>query len=91
MQIKEHLNKNIILPFNVDTIAQSMKKDVQYELCKNIGVPYPKTIYLRSTNDVKLLFNLSLPVIIKPEKKIKNVFRTLLIKKEQDIKKNKNV
>lgn len=70
------------LPFNPDTVINSLDKFNQYEACKRINIPYPKVVNVRTKKDLDLITSLSFPLIIKPSTRkdlTANVFRILYL------------
>ncbi len=81
------------IPINLDTIPSVLSKKNQYSMCEKIGIPYPKTIFIKSHEELyranieirKMLF----PLIIKPFSRADNPangfdFRLMEIKDQSD-------
>lgn len=70
------------LPFNRRNLLRCLDKTVQYEFCKQLGVPYPKTQSLSAEQDFERISALVFPLIIKPIKRddlTSSVFRSLYV------------
>jgi len=70
------------LPFNRETVIQASDKFFQYETCERIGVPYPKTVNAKATEDLDSIESLVFPLLIKPSTRkdlTVDVFRTLYL------------
>ncbi|PAJ74473.1 hypothetical protein CJF42_10190 [Pseudoalteromonas sp. NBT06-2] len=75
------------IPINHGNLIKSLDKSFQYELCEEIGVPYPKSINLNAVEDLKLSHKLMYPLLIKPVTRQDltiNVFRNAFIEQERD-------
>ena len=82
------------LPFNQKNIISSLDKNVQYSYCENHNVPYPKTKYITSTEELDLIEDLLFPLIMKPSKRYPlsvGVFRNILIKDVKDLNRQKDL
>lgn len=87
-KIHEEIRNFCFLPFNEKNLRQSMDKNRQYAFCEKSGVPYPKTLPLKESGDLKKLGSLRLPLIIKPIKREDlnvQVFRNLQIYSDKDL------
>lgn len=87
--IRKKIEGFAFLPFNPSNIISASDKAVQYQFCEKLGVPYPKSVELKNSNDLSgLSHKLRLPIIIKPNKredlKIK-VFRSVTILSENEL------
>lgn len=75
------------MPFNYNTLFDSSDKYFQYKTCDNIGVPYPKTVSVKSIKDLESINRLEFPLLIKPSTRADmsvDVFRTMYVKNEND-------
>lgn len=83
------LPENSYLPFNSENILDCLKKETQYKTAERIGVPIPKTFFIKDHSQIEDIFNLPLPFIIKPSVRKDNVlgFRNLIIQSNKDLKK----
>lgn len=76
------------VPFNREVLLKSLNKKVQYDFCEKLNIPYPKTIEIRSQEDLELLRELSFPILIKPSKREDiqtKVFRSYVINNFGDL------
>ena len=93
LQINSEIKDFCFIPFNVNNFYYCIDKFNQYKACKELGVPYPKTIYIQRQEDILNVCNLTFPVIIKPNKRddLKiNVFRSLILNSKEDFLLKKN-
>lgn len=77
------------IPFNRESLTESLNKRVQYDFCKKLNIPYPKTIDIISDADFDMLSELSFPILIKPntrEDLNTKVFRSLIIRNLGEVK-----
>jgi predicted ATP-grasp superfamily ATP-dependent carboligase len=74
------------LPFNKENLSEISNKYVQYQICKKIGIKYPKTFKIKTVNDLDIINQLKFPVLIKPSKKYLKIklFRTLYLEERRD-------
>ena len=75
------------MPFNPSTLLQASDKFIQYETCRRIGVPYPKTVKAREVSDLQSIEVLTFPLIIKPVTRkdlTDDVFRILYVESPDD-------
>ena len=89
VNIYDYIQDCVLLPFNTETVLQSMNKAYQYSLCEDLGIPVPKTKYINNLEDFNHLRDFEFPVIIKPEVKNEGIFRTLRIDTKDELNKNK--
>lgn len=86
-EIYDQIKGFVYIPFNNDTLLQSLDKFHQYHMCEELGVPYPKTVNLTKFEDFEKIRSFDFPILIKPN--IKNdslsVFRTMILNSEKDI------
>ncbi|CAM3418604.1 hypothetical protein [Zobellia roscoffensis] len=87
LALKNQIEPYCFLPFNPDNLHKVADKAVQYQFCEKLGVPYPKTIEVKSEADINNIKLLALPLLIKPNKredlKIK-VFRSCAVNSWED-------
>lgn len=91
--VYDEIKEFCYLPFNNETILKSLNKFYQYSVCKEIGIPYPKTVHARKTVDLDGLESLTFPLLIKPSTRLDattDVFRTLYLEDAQIFVKEKN-
>jgi len=70
------------MPFNCNTLLDSINKYFQYQACEKFSIPYPKTINVKSAMDLEFIDRLTFPILIKPStgKNLNvGVFRTLYL------------
>ena len=80
------------MPFNRDTLLDSVNKYFQYQTCEKFSIPYPKTVNLKSATDLESIDRLTFPLLIKPStgKNLNvDVFRTLYFEAKEDYLKAK--
>lgn len=79
------------IPLNPHNFSDIVHKYVQYEYCKKLGIPYPKTIQIKTKNDLDNI-NIQYPVLIKPDKRedLKiDIFKNIIIENQSDLIKKK--
>lgn len=94
LEIHDEIEDFCFLPFNHENLTQSLDKNIQYHFCEKLGVPYPKTIELKSEKDLANTENLLFPLIIKPNTRrdiVENVFRSMYVSSSEELLKNKEV
>jgi len=57
------------VPFNFKNFNDCLNKQYQYQYCEILGIPYPKTVYIETIEDLNQLSRLQFPIIIKPNKR----------------------
>lgn len=75
------------MPFNRDTLFDASDKFYQYQTCEKIGVPYPKSINVKSVSDLDSIDNLIFPLLLKPSTRKDltiDVFRNLYFENRAD-------
>jgi len=81
------------IPFNKNNFPASLDKYTQYTWCDRLGVPRPKTLEIRTVEDIDTISEITYPVLVKPrtrlDEKIK-IFRNLHLRDEQDLSTNKD-
>jgi predicted ATP-grasp superfamily ATP-dependent carboligase len=88
IEIHDEICDFCFIPFNPKTIKNSLSKYIQYEYCEKLGIPYPRTIRIKSRNDIQFLEAFELPLLIKPSKRddiLYDVFRSKLITSEKEL------
>lgn len=91
--IYEDIEEFCFIPFNKDTIIASLDKYTQYSFCEQYNVPYPKTNNITSVNEIDVIATMLFPVLVKPTKrydKSTGVFRSMLVKSQDDLKVKKD-
>ena len=77
------------LPFNQDNLLLCLDKFVQYSYCEQIGIPYPKTIYIQEKKDLEKIGLIQFPILLKPAQredlKIR-IFRNMKINKPEELR-----
>jgi D-aspartate ligase len=70
------LSKYYYVPVNPETLLNVLSKEYQYQTCAKIGIPYPKSYFLRENKDIESMLDTSkdllFPVIVKPFSRAKN-------------------
>lgn len=54
------------IPINEKSLKKALDKSYQYQVCEEIGVPYPRSKNIEDSISVNDLENLTFPIIIKP-------------------------
>ncbi len=75
------------IAFNPENAVLFQDKMVQYQFCKILDVPCPNVLGINNEDDLKKIYTLTMPVLIKPTKRdnlSSRVFRTLLLNTEKD-------
>lgn len=54
------------IPINEKSLKKALDKSYQYQVCEEIGVPYPRSKNIEDSISVSDLENLTFPIIIKP-------------------------
>ena len=81
------------LPFNPENLIECTDKFYQYQICEQIGVPYPKTVSARKKDDLSNIPELTFPLLVKPSTRKDltfDVFRSLYLETENDYAKAKS-
>lgn len=68
-EISDEITEYCFLPFNKTSLKESLDKNTQYRFCEEIGVPYPKTLYIAEPSHFDLIENIKFPVLMKPNKR----------------------
>jgi D-aspartate ligase len=92
--IYEKISEFCFIPFNKKNLLESLDKFNQYKYCEILGIPYPKTIEIRTIEDIAKISEFPFPVLIKPRKQLDkkfNLFKNLPLQNEQDLKKNEEL
>ena len=90
--VYDKISTYCFIPFNEKNLLESIDKFSQYNYCNLIGVPYPKTLEIRTVEDIAQISDY--PVIIKPKKRLDEkirIFRNLQLYNEQDLIKNRSI
>ena len=91
-KIENQLGPNCFLPFNSSNLIKSIKKQIQYEYCEKLSIPYPKSVYFNVSANSNDLKELILPIIIKPENRNDRVgFKNIILTKTEEIEMFLNV
>ncbi len=86
--IKDKIEDFCFLPFNSDNLMSCLDKNFQYESCKSIGIPYPRSVEIKAEADFVKLSELTYPVLLKPSKRDDiriRVFRNLYLESKSDL------
>ena len=84
--VYDKISTYCFIPFNEKNLLESIDKFSQYTYCNLIGVPFPKTLEIRTVEDIAQISDY--PVIIKPKKRLDEkirIFRNLQLYSEQDL------
>lgn len=91
-EIYDEIKSFCFVPLNQETFLDIIKKDVQYRLCEEVGVPIPKSVVLEKGCDIREdIKNLMFPLIIKPtirDDLRKNVFRNMVLNTKDEFEQN---
>jgi predicted ATP-grasp superfamily ATP-dependent carboligase len=94
-EIIKDISHFCFIPFNINNLSQNLDKSFQYKKCKELGIPFPKTLAIQTTNDLKELNNFLFPFIVKPATRLDfktKVFRSLIIEDKHQLDANlKNI
>lgn len=89
--IYDQISDFCFIPFNKNNFPACLDKYTQYTWCDTLGVPRPKTIEIRTVEDIDAISEITYPVLIKPktrqDEKI-NIFRNLHLNDEHDLRTN---
>jgi predicted ATP-grasp superfamily ATP-dependent carboligase len=89
-QINSKISEFCFIPFNAEKLDLNLSKAFQYQICKELEIPFPNTITLTKATDVNKLNDLNFPIIIKPIKRediLGEIFRNKVLRKFEDLKK----
>jgi D-aspartate ligase len=91
--ISDQISDFCFIPFNKNNFSASLDKYTQYTWCDNLGVPRPKTVEIRTVEDIDTISEITFPVLVKPktrlDEKIK-IFRNLHLRDEPDLMTHKD-
>lgn len=90
--LREKIGFFTFLPLNQNNFLDCEDKLFQYECCKKLKIPYPKTLKIASVNDLSMLDEIGYPIIIKPYKRldiVSDVFHALILNTNEDLDKNR--
>lgn len=85
------LGKYYFLPVNPDSVISLLFKEAQYKLCADIGVPFPKTFFIKNDKDIQAMLEaidtLMYPLIIKPSNSVEGVrtFKVIEIQNKEGL------
>lgn len=60
------INNFTFIPFNTHTVKHCSNKFVQYDFCKRLNIPFPKTVLLNKPYNFQDVQLLDFPIIVKP-------------------------
>lgn len=86
-ELYTELSKFCFIPFNNSNVINCLDKYYQYNVCENLGIPYPKTTIFQSKESLSELSSMTFPILIKPNKRYdfkEGVFRSLLLNSIED-------
>jgi len=90
--IYDEIKEFSFIPLNKETYKNSIKKDFQYKVCKNLSLPIPNSVILKKGDDIKnRVESLLYPIIIKPtirEDHQKDVFRNIILNSTKELNRN---
>jgi len=73
------------LPFNRANLRVCLDKIHQYEACERLGVPYPRTRFLRKPEDLDGIGDLPCPLLLKPQEKTDSLIQPTLLERPEDL------
>lgn len=82
------------VPFNQKNILTTLDKNFQYQCCEELSIPYPKTVAISKLSDLDNVNQILFPILFKPNKREdlnSSVFRSLFVKNEIELQKNKEL
>jgi predicted ATP-grasp superfamily ATP-dependent carboligase len=91
-KIGDQVEDYCFLPFNRASLLSCLNKQVQYKYCDQLGVPYPRTQYLRTASDIELALGMKFPLLIKPSRRDDlhtKVFRNLFVNTPEELEDRK--
>jgi D-aspartate ligase len=75
-------------------LQECLDKYSQYSYCDKMGIPYPKTIYIKVKEDLEKIKLIQFPILLKPNKREdlkKKIFRNMKIDGPEDLNKIRKV
>ncbi len=90
-EIYEHISDFCYIPLNRDNLLNTLDKNVQYQVCEQQGIPYPKSIELSQTVSVEDISGLTFPLLVKPTTRKDltiPVFRNLYLENSNNLEEN---
>jgi predicted ATP-grasp superfamily ATP-dependent carboligase len=90
----EKISGYCFIPFNRENLLECLDKFNQYKYCEILGIPYPKTLEIRTPEDIAGISGFMYPCLIKPKKKPDknlNIFKNLYLQNDQDLKKSETL
>jgi D-aspartate ligase len=87
----DELSNYCFIPLNPKNFFWCLDKRRQYQACKSLGVPVPKTVYIERAEDLAGIPRLSFPVIVKPATRkdmSSDVFRSLYLDNFREFKRH---
>lgn len=87
-QIYSEISCFAYMGFDVKTVRDYQSKKIQYQFCEKLGVPYPKTCFVKTTKDIDLIDTLRFPILIKPSKSI-NEIRNFIVENIDEFNKQR--
>jgi len=91
-KIYDEVNKFCFIPINKKTFLKTIRKDVQYQYCRELKIPIPKSIILNKGNNIlEQVQELIYPLIIKPvtrDDMKTDVFRNLILDTPKSLREN---
>lgn len=82
------------VPLNIETLLYSSDKLHQYQICGNIGVPYPRTVGVKNESDFESVNELEFPILVKPSTRkdlSKDIFRALYLESKEEYLEEKSM
>jgi D-aspartate ligase len=92
IEIYEQIKSFCFLPFNINSLENSLNKSYQYRVCDEINIPYPDSIKIENPDQFSELSSLKFPIIIKPLQRnsdSKNTFKNIFLKTFDDLNNKK--
>lgn len=81
------INSFCFLPFNPENLPVCTDKYTQYTYCEKLGIPYPKTIFIKEKKDLEKIESVPFPILLKPtarEDQKTTVFRNMKINRLEE-------
>lgn len=90
-EIYDKISPFCFLPFNKENLLDYLKKYNQYKHCEVLGIPFPKTIVIKTKDDIPKISLIQYPVLIKPYKRVDlkvEIFKNLQISSAIELEEN---
>ena len=90
----EKISGYCFIPFNKNNLLECLDKFNQYRYCEILNIPHPKTLEIRTIEEIAGISEFEFPCLIKPKKHLDqkfNIFKNLYLQNEQDLKKHEHL